>query len=207
MIVAVASAKGGVGKTTSALHIAGALAGTGATLLVDDDPNASALRYQDRGARHGHTLPFEVIPGAQRHARQNAVDHLVIDTPARADPADVRALSLAADHLIIPATPDPMSLDAVLEATATLPAGRWRILLTMCPSRPERDAEEARTALEAAGLPVYRTQIRKAKAFIHAAMSGRLVWETTTYRAQIAGRDYHQLTTELLTQRPRGTSP
>ncbi|HUP01636.1 MAG TPA: ParA family protein [Gemmatimonadota bacterium] len=41
-----ANAKGGVGKTTSAVHIAGALAETGTTTLVIDlDPQASATRH------------------------------------------------------------------------------------------------------------------------------------------------------------------
>lgn len=41
-----ANAKGGVGKTTSAVHVAGAIADTGVeTLLVDLDPQASATRH------------------------------------------------------------------------------------------------------------------------------------------------------------------
>ena len=41
-----ANAKGGVGKTTSAVHVAGAFAATGVeTLLVDLDPQASATRH------------------------------------------------------------------------------------------------------------------------------------------------------------------
>lgn len=41
-----ANAKGGVGKTTTAVHVAGALASSGVeTLLVDLDPQASATRH------------------------------------------------------------------------------------------------------------------------------------------------------------------
>lgn len=41
-----ANAKGGVGKTTSAVHVAGAFAETGVTtLLIDLDPQASATRH------------------------------------------------------------------------------------------------------------------------------------------------------------------
>lgn len=45
-VLVVANAKGGVGKTTTAVHVAGAFAETGAeTLLVDLDPQASATRH------------------------------------------------------------------------------------------------------------------------------------------------------------------
>ncbi|HEU4464861.1 MAG TPA: AAA family ATPase, partial [Gemmatimonadota bacterium] len=41
-----ANAKGGVGKTTSAVHVAGAFAQSGVeTLIVDLDPQASATRH------------------------------------------------------------------------------------------------------------------------------------------------------------------
>jgi len=43
MIITVASFKGGVGKTTTAIHLAAFLQGQGRTLLVDADPNRSAL--------------------------------------------------------------------------------------------------------------------------------------------------------------------
>lgn len=45
-VLVFANAKGGVGKTTSAVHVAGALAESGvATALVDLDPQASATRH------------------------------------------------------------------------------------------------------------------------------------------------------------------
>lgn len=198
MIVAVASAKGGVGKTTTALHVAGVLAGLASTLLVDDDPNASATRYRERGERLGHRLPFDVVAGRERRARQDGYQHLVIDTPARADAADVKALGVGADHLIVPTTPDAMSLEAAIETARELERGSsWALLLTICPPAPERDDVDARAALEAAGIPVHAAQIRRAKAFAHAATQGRLVWELQGARAQAAGNDYYRLTAEI----------
>ncbi|MEO0352764.1 MAG: ParA family protein, partial [Cyanobacteria bacterium P01_A01_bin.15] len=42
MIITVASFKGGVGKTTTAIHLAAFFQGKGKTLLIDADPNCSA---------------------------------------------------------------------------------------------------------------------------------------------------------------------
>lgn len=199
MLVAVASAKGGVGKTTTALHIAGALADHAPTLLVDDDPNHSATRYAERARAAGRPLPFDVVIGAERRTLQRAYAHVVIDTAARAEPADVHQLALAADRLVIPATPDAMSLEAAIDTTAGLArVPSWAILLTITPPRPERDADDARAALTAAGVPVHRAHIRRAKAFQRAAMRGLLVWDEPGRGATIAGLDYRQLAEELL---------
>lgn len=45
MIYAVVNTKGGVGKTTTAVHLAGMLAHSGSTLLIDGDPQASAASW------------------------------------------------------------------------------------------------------------------------------------------------------------------
>lgn len=60
MIVTLASLKGGVGKTTSAVHIAARLQQKAPTLLVDCDSNRSALQWAENGL-----LPFRVASDTQ----------------------------------------------------------------------------------------------------------------------------------------------
>ena len=49
MHISVASHKGGVGKTTTAVHLAGYLQQLGPTVLFDGDPIHNAIEWRDRG--------------------------------------------------------------------------------------------------------------------------------------------------------------
>ena len=58
-MITVAGFKGGIGKTTTAVHLACYFSGLGKTLLVDGDPNRSATGWSKRG--EGDNFPFKVV--------------------------------------------------------------------------------------------------------------------------------------------------
>lgn len=58
--ITVAQFKGGVGKTTSAVHIAAYLQTLGSTLLIDGDPNRQATAWGEQGG-----LPFDIVDEKQ----------------------------------------------------------------------------------------------------------------------------------------------
>lgn len=196
MIVTVASYKGGVGKTTSAVHLAGYLQTKAPTLLIDGDPNRSASGWAKRGQ-----LPFHVVDERQAARVSRDYEHIVIDTKARPEREDLEALVAGCDLLIIPSTPDTMAIEALvltLETLRSLGTNSYRILLTVIPPRPNKQGDEARAALFDAGFPLIGSGIPRLIAFQDAATQGMLVHHVKKAGAKEGGEAYAAVGREIL---------
>jgi chromosome partitioning protein len=112
MRIAIINLKGGTGKTVTAVHLAAALAVQGRTLLVDADPQGSALSWSEEA----EGLPFAVVglPVRNLHTRLNdllpGLTHVVVDTPP-GDRAIVRSAIAAAEVIVVPIAPSIIDLD------------------------------------------------------------------------------------------------
>jgi chromosome partitioning protein len=195
MIITVASFKGGVGKTTTAVHLAAYFQRLDKTVLIDGDPNRSSTAWAARGS-----LPFDVADEAMTAKVARAYEHLIFDTAARPDPEVLKVLADGCDVLVIPTTADGLSFDALMltvEALRKIEAKRYRILITMTPPKPARDGEFAQEALMAQGLPVFASTIRHLKAFKTAGTQGVLVSDVKDPRAHFGWEDYVSIGEEL----------
>ncbi|GAB4476546.1 MAG: ParA family protein [Elainellaceae cyanobacterium] len=196
MIITVASFKGGVGKTTAAIHLAAFLQTQGETLLIDADPNRSATGWAKRGS-----LPYEVIDEWRSPQRVRNFSHVVIDTQARPVQRDLELLTDGCDLLILPTTPDVLAMDALvltLECLHTIGANRYRIMLNIIPPKPSRDGETVRSLLRESGMPVFAAGVRRLAAFQKAARAGVLVYEVKDPRAADGWQDYVSVGQEML---------
>ena len=196
MIITVASFKGGVGKTTTAIHLAAFLQGQAETLLVDADPNRSALGWASRGE-----LPFQVMDEWTAGANINPNGNVVIDTQARPTPADLSALAETCDLLVLPTTPDVLALDALvlmIEYLKDISSHHYRILITAIPPKPSKAGEEVRELLREANLPVFEQGIRRFAAFQKAALQGIPVYSVKDARAEAGWQDYEAVGKEIL---------
>lgn len=196
MIVTVTSYKGGVGKTTTAIHLACYFhRRKKSVLLIDGDPNRSCLSWSKRGS-----LPFPVVDERSAPKYVSKYQNIVIDTAARPDRDELAALVDGCDLLLLPATPDAMAMEALsltAQALKQLGTEAYRVLLTIVPPKPNRDGEDARHLLTSSGLPLLKGHVRRLIAFQRAALQGVPVYEIRD-RGEEAWADYLAVGREIL---------
>lgn len=197
LVIGLASLKGGVGKTTSAVHLAAALALEGLTVvLLDGDRIRTATAWASREA-----LPFRVVPPTGL-ARAGSYDALVVDSRGGTDAGELLELAQSSDLLILPSPADLSGLDGISQTVELLQSGnvpkdRYAALLTRV--RPGRRAEEARAGLEALGVPTFQAQVRESVAFHDAINTGVLVRDVRNSKvAEACWRDYQDVAAEAV---------
>lgn len=196
-IICVAAAKGGVGKTTTAVHLAAYLQTLAPTLLLDGDDTRNATAWSKRGAG----FSFKVADEVQAAKLARNYTHTVIDTGQRPNQVDLKALSEGCDLLVIPAVPASLDTDGLvltLQALHSIGAQRFRVLITKAPPLPETEAASLRADLAEQGVPLFKIDIPRLKAFEKAASLGVIVRDVDDPRAKRAWQAYEAAGREMM---------
>jgi chromosome partitioning protein len=181
-IIALSGLKGGSGKSTIALHLAGEAVARGQRALVADaDPQRTALTLADIAAERGLKGPDVVGVSTGMHATlpqlSAAYAFTAIDCPPYAG-AVTRAALMVADVVLLPCGPSPTefwslatTLELITEARAIRPELVAAILLNKMNGTSL--GKGARAALEGAGVPILRTALRQRVAYAEALVGGQ----------------------------------
>jgi chromosome partitioning protein len=179
--VAIASQKGGTGKTTTAVHLATAatIAGYHA-VVIDLDPQGSAATWGDD---RGESAP-EVVSGQASRldvllegAAKEGFDLVVIDTGPAADAA-ARRCAEKADLILIPCRPAAFDLKAIRTTLDLVDSTRTPafVVLNAAPIR-SRAVDEARDVVAGLGAKVAPVVICQRAAYVHSVISGQTAQE------------------------------
>ena len=200
MIIAFASSKGGVGKSTICAAIAARLAQRGEEVLVLDlDQNRTVERWGRKAKITGLTVraidrdSFTTV--IRQAAASGSVDHILIDLAGAREAMVLKAIARA-DLVVIPAQASEPDLrealvvvsdikDVAEEKGAPIP---YRLLLTKMTPLRTRVTDFAYQELARHGLPMFRTVMVERVAYKEMFLTGvpPTVSETSGAGAEVA---------------------
>lgn len=210
-IIAVCNQKGGPGKTTLSMQLAGSLARRGRkVLVVDADPQGTATRWAAT-ADDAHPFPASVVGLSAANSKvhrevKKFVDdyhYIVIDCPPAADSPVPQSALLIADLALVPIIPSPLDMWAavgirhVIENVGDINEDlKARLVVNQCQPNTSL-AKEAFEVLPEFGIDLCRTYIHQRQVYRQSAVYGQTVHDLGS-KAAPAVQEVEALTDEVL---------
>jgi chromosome partitioning protein len=184
--IALLSQKGGTGKTTLALNLAGAAEAAGEqVVIVDLDPQSSAMTWYDlRQTVRGPDTPVVLSAQASRLAEvlAAAAAHgatlCILDTAAHSSEVGLKAAKVA-DLILIPCRASLPDLKAITFTVDLVELAKKPALFVLNCVRPgDRSLpDDAEEGLAVYGVPVASQRICQRAPFVHSLIAGKTVEE------------------------------
>jgi chromosome partitioning protein len=183
-IIALVCQKGGVGKTTIALHLATAFTQHDyGVIVLDLDPQASASEWKDY-----RTAEFPAVQSIQpvrlkrvlAEARDIGADIVILDTAPHSESAAMEAAKQA-DLVLVPTQPSILDLRALDKTANLLKMARVGNVFTVLNNVPAQagDADSAAEAIPAEfGLTVAPVRLGTRLIYKRSLISGQTAQET-----------------------------
>ena len=191
-VIVVANPKGGVGKSTVATNLAGALARAGHSVMLGDVD-------RQQSARQWLGLRPAALPAIQGWdiARDDVVrppkvtTHVVLDTPAGLHGRKLDAVLKIADRVLVPLQPSLFDIQASHAFVQALRKQRRGAKVAVIGNRVREGtiaADQLRQFLDTLGVPVL-TLLRDTQLYVQLAARGATLWDVAPSRAE---RDLEQ---------------
>ena len=184
-VIAVVGNKGGAGKTTLSVNLAAGLARQASAIVVDADPQESAIHwtaFADSGLTLAVVKADPVLDG-QLSDLSKEYDYIVVDCPPSVHASATVSVLQICDMALIPVQPSPVDLwatvhteKAVQHASRTNMSLRAVLVINQLETRTTLSGL-VRDALSEIDLPVAETTLRKRAVFRNSAMEGKSVFE------------------------------
>jgi chromosome partitioning protein len=210
-IIAVVNQKGGSGKTTLSMQLAGALARRGnKVLVVDADPQGTATRWAAT-ADDEKPFPASVVglsaasSKVHREVRKFVDDYqfIIIDCPPAADSPIPQSALLIADLALVPIIPSPLDMWAavgirqVIENVGDINEElKSRLVVNQCQPNTSL-AKEALEVLPEFGINLCKTYMHQRQVYRQSAVFGQTVHDFGS-KASPAINEIDSLTDEVL---------
>ena len=182
LTIGLISQKGGVGKTTLAIHLATAFEALGKqTLLIDLDPQTSAAEWKDsRKADRPYVMavPPSRLGKSIETAKENGAEVIILDTAPHSEGTALDA-ARAADLILVPCQPSLMDLRAMRKTADILnylKKPTFAVLNEVTPVGTVAD-EAARAITAQFGMPVSPVRIGLRVAFSRCLLAGQTAQE------------------------------
>jgi chromosome partitioning protein len=187
-IISVVNQKGGAGKTTVAMALAGAFGSRGLrVLVVDADLQNSSLRWAT-AASDQKPFPATVInlaaAGGKLHREIKAhmvnYDRIIVDCPPAVDSPVPESILLVSDFALVPvplSAPDIWSTQGIVKLIERASAMNERLQGFLLPNRVQRTtvSTQLREVLNKFGIPILQSKFGLRTAYQEAPIVGSTI--------------------------------